>query len=420
MDEKKSVRLTLEAVRELIAKDEPDVEITNLDEELGSGRGDNYTSMLYRVRAKGRKLSKDKAWTDWDCAIIYKVLPQSKERRDFFKSETLFKNEVVFYTQVWPALNKLQENREKVFTGVAKIYAARDDLIAMEDLRVKGFTMADRRKGLQYENVMQVLKTLAGFHALSITLRDTRPVEYTKMTDPRSGIREVLFRRENAEWYRQYYRTAFDNATKMVSEALPKHLECRRKEVMDKLQAFLNDDVFFCTMSEITAEQGPLSVFCHGDCWTNNILFGPVNTEAVYLVDFQLTRVGSLALDLANLLYCCTHGEVRRAHMTQFLRHYHKHLMSSLHTLNPEQPHRDSTAMWELLNKEVRRCGRFGLGLALDMLPISTCASDQAPDLYAPEAGKEKRVERAPPTGGPECARLMTDLVLELIDNQAL
>lgn len=76
------------------------------------------------------------------------------------------------------------------------------------------------------------------------------------------------------------------------------------------------------------------------------------------------------------------------------------------------------------LNDEIRRCGRFGLGLALDILPISTCASHEAPNLYeasSTETGEEKHnIMEAPPPGGAECARLMTDLVLELIDNEAL
>jgi len=73
----------------------------------------------------------------------------------------------------------------------------------------------------------------------------------------------------------------------------------------------------------------------------------------------------------------------------------------------------------------MRRCGRFGLGLALDMLPISTCASHEAPNLYETSSvetnhSEEKYVMIEPPPGGAECARLMTDLVLELIDNKAL
>lgn len=34
------------------------------------------------------------------------------------------------------------------------------------------------------------------------------------------------------------------------------------------------------------------------------------------------------------------------------------------------------------INEDFHRCGKFGLGLALDMIPISTCDSDQAPDVY--------------------------------------
>lgn len=62
------------------------------------------------------------------------------------------------------------------------------------------------------------------------------------------------------------------------------------------------------------------------------------------------------------------------------------------------------------------------MGLALDILPISTCASHEAPDLYerSAETSEEKHSAGAPPPAGAECARLMTDLVLELIHNKAL
>ena len=73
------------------------------------------------------------------------------------------------------------------------------------------------------------------------------------------------------------------------------------------------------------------------------------------------------------------------------------------------------------LNEEMRRCGRFGLGLALDILPISTCKNDQAPDLYeGKEATEEEHNDRAPPPAGAECTRLMTDLVIELVHCNAL
>lgn len=149
-----------------------------MDEAMGSGRGDNYTSMLYRLSVKGRKHGPAEEEQPWERSIIYKVLPESQERRDAFKSELLFRNEVVFYTKVWPALMELQTEGKVVFNGVAKIYIARDDLIAMEDLRAKGFKMSDRRKGLQVDKLKHVLKALAGFHALSLTLKDLRYIQF--------------------------------------------------------------------------------------------------------------------------------------------------------------------------------------------------------------------------------------------------
>lgn len=74
----------------------------------------------------------------------------------------------------------------------------------------------------------------------------------------------------------------------------------------------------------------------------------------------------------------------------------------------------------------MHRCSRFGLGLAVDMLPISTCTSDQAPDVYEGKDSQPGADEDCvggappPPAAGAECARLMTDLVVELIDTKAI
>ncbi|XP_015108393.1 uncharacterized protein LOC107035483 isoform X2 [Diachasma alloeum] len=341
-----------EFICEIIKEHEPDVEILQMNEEPGTGRGDNYTSMLYRLRLNGRKRLKSGDCVPWETAIIYKVLPESQAHREYYKSELLFRNEVAFYNHVWPAFEELQKDGRGVFGGVAKVFIAQSDLIAMEDLKRKGYVMADRRKGLGIDRLKLVLKALAGFHALSLTLRDLR-------------------------------------------------------------------------MCELASTRGPLTVFCHGDCWTNNFLFCDQlasNAEPVYLVDFQLTRVGSLALDLVNLLYLCTSAEVRRTQMTSLLRHYHSNLMSALNTLNTGNEDKDSSVMWDLLNDEMRRCARFGLGLAIDMIPITTCDSNQAPDLYEGECdgNEEGHGIRAPPLGGTQCARLMTDLVLEFIHESAL
>lgn len=71
------------------------------------------------------------------------------------------------------------------------------------------------------------------------------------------------------------------------------------------------------------------------------------------------------------------------------------------------------------IKQEIHICGKFGLGLAVDMIPISTCDSDQAPDLYvdvADENSTPTECEKPVWTKNEICRRRMTDLVQELVD----
>lgn len=42
---------------------------------------------------------------------------------------------------------------------------------------------------------------------------------------------------------------------------------------VDKFREFVDNSKFFGRMVSLVEPQEPLAVLCHGDCWTNNILF---------------------------------------------------------------------------------------------------------------------------------------------------
>lgn len=44
---------------------------------------------------------------------------------------------------------------------------------------------------------------------------------------------------------------------------------------LDRFRAFVetSDETLFDRMVDLVAPREPLSVICHGDCWTNNIMF---------------------------------------------------------------------------------------------------------------------------------------------------
>jgi len=71
-----------------------------LQTTLGSKRGDNYTSMLYRIKLYGEN--------GWTKSLIYKCLPDNKQARNLYKSEMLFNNEVTFYVRSFTALTEYQ------------------------------------------------------------------------------------------------------------------------------------------------------------------------------------------------------------------------------------------------------------------------------------------------------------------------
>lgn len=82
----------------------------------------------------------------------------------------------------------------------------------------------------------------------------------------------------------------------------------------------------------------------------------------------------------------------------------------------PKSVASDETELWNIIETEFKMYGKFGLGLAMDMLPISTCSPDEAPDLYV---NRTEILTGAPVLNVPPnelCRKKMTDLVVELVD----
>uniref|UniRef100_A0A182QQC1 CHK kinase-like domain-containing protein n=1 Tax=Anopheles farauti TaxID=69004 RepID=A0A182QQC1_9DIPT len=438
-----SSHLDLELLQRLFVKFEPDLTIDSYEEAQGSGRGDNYTAALFRIALKGHtQPAGSSKKLKWEKSVICKRLPDCKIKREAFKSEALFRNEVVFYNTIMPEYIDFQRRQMTsvaraetrgtdceepvqwesptesgdIFQAVPQCYLARDDLLVLEDLRVRSFTMPNRQAGLGSKQLEAVLVELARFHATSLAYKQRHPSEFQKLT---KALVEGIFSQANAEWYRKYYDVLTRNAIQMVRQTVPE-----KKEHLAKLEEFLGN--CFGHLVELVNRESKLSVICHGDCWTNNVLFRYGEDGAIAetcLVDFQLIRYGSLALDLAYLIYCCTDGALRKTNLQHWLQTYHRQLVRSLRLLLAGQFERvfgTEKLLWELINEEFKVCSRFGLGTAMDMLPISTCSSEEAPDLYA--SGTETATTppelNVPPNE--MCRQKMTDLVLELIDGGML
>ncbi|XP_076031834.1 putative kinase-like protein D1044.1 [Oratosquilla oratoria] len=235
--------------------------------------------------------------------------------RDFFEQE---KN---FYTDIGPTLSReLKEVGHEPLRFARVPYLHFKDevhIIFMEDLRERGFTMYDRRKGLDDAHVLLVIKELARLHVSSVLLQkrskkpilESHPYLYDGfMQDelPYSTYNIIMGELARGAALVAEKAGGYDQAVRHIKEDFqPKCTEIIR---------------------DLLRSQPPFQVVTHSDCWTNNILFRYNDSgvpEEVAMVDFQMSRGSSPMNDFNYLFYTSITGESRRKNMSRYLRDYY-------------------------------------------------------------------------------------------------
>ncbi|XP_063708601.1 uncharacterized protein LOC134837176 [Culicoides brevitarsis] len=412
--------------QKIFEKCEPNLVIQTVEKTQGSQKGDNYTSVLDSVVLKGtiKAPTDTTAPSEWKKSVFCKRLPESEARRETYKSVGLFHNEIAFYKNIYPEFQAFQREHgvrdDDAFTALPKCFYAEDNVLVLEDMRETGYRMQDRKEGLSVEQIKLVLIELAKFHALNLAMKFKEPERFRLQKEQ---ISEGIFRREHKHWYENYYGALTSNAIGMVCDGLPE-----RPKYINKVKDFCKN--FFEDFTNLLACETPLSVLCHGDCWTNNLLFSYTPTGELHrtaFIDFQLMRYGSLTLDLAYALYLSVPYQVRRTHKMDLIRFYYDNLVRQLCLYGPlPQELQSRDHLWELIQQDLQRFSKFSLYVGMDMIPIMTCDSEEAPDVYEEEdetTQDDVHVTQAPELGIPVndlCRLTMVELVVELVDDGLL
>ncbi|KAJ8676343.1 hypothetical protein QAD02_012130 [Eretmocerus hayati] len=213
--------------------------------------------------------------------------PESSSSKDLV-DDRLNPEEVHFFQKVYPRMKGTQK-------WSPRCHFASNQLLIFEDLRLKDFAI--RTSGLFDEaSLKAAVETLASFHASSIVLQ------------AEIGSGNGTMRLDEA------YPGAFQE--KIFYEG---HGKCARAnrvgfKTLEKLARYFGLDAslvpkILCRLCEtVRPREGQCNVICHGDLWRSNIMFadGSSNFPSCLLVDYQMLRYASPALDLAMLLYVHT------------------------------------------------------------------------------------------------------------------
>lgn len=245
-------------VRDLLEKTvkEQGFEDYTITLNLASAKGNNYLGVIYRAVIEGVQNG-----TKSKLNLIIKSAPtynRSKLSIDIF-----YKREIYCYNVILPAFDAYQEQyklpEDEKFRYLKMLAANEKEFeenLIMEDLIEAGYSMCDRQESLTIDHVEMVIKTLARFHSFSFKMKQVDPEKFEGFTGNLYPGGEI------SDMFKTFTKMAIDRAVDNLSGVYKEKLIAFGETAPDKLVEFILPDL-----------AGPYAVLCHGDCWTNNIMF---------------------------------------------------------------------------------------------------------------------------------------------------
>ncbi|XP_022902181.2 uncharacterized protein [Onthophagus taurus] len=346
-----------------------------LDITSGSTKGDNFMGILAIVKVTGKNINGEKVQLNW----IAKAAPQTDLYRSMLKIDIAYATEVYMY-KLFDQLDEFQAEKKLLqpFNAHPKFVLSYlepyKESFVMEDLKAEGYVLRDRKQPLDINHVKHVMREYGKFHAISFALRDQKPELFAKLAKERE---EKIFVTDDEEHIQNMIKYQ-DNFNNKLLALLNEESDA---EVIKSLKYYCKDPVHF-NMNTIT-ETNEYSVIGHGDCWTNNFIWkyedakNPEIPTKVCILDWQLSRYGSVALDLSYFFYACTTQEFREKHYDKMIQLYYYSLCSHLVEMgsDPERMFPFSA----LINELKHHC-TFGFYMGTMVLHIMISDNTEMPE----------------------------------------
>ncbi|KAH8267602.1 hypothetical protein KR018_000121 [Drosophila ironensis] len=304
-------------------KKDPGLRITQLEVKPATAKGDNYASVMTRVKVfflkSGVKTPE----------IGYYIVKTTYENDPFasgiFSGYQVSTTEMLMYDKILPQLSDLiakTRQPEQLFAKTLHVDYEHEAII-FEDLAVTKHTVADRLLGFDLEHTRLALRKLAKMHASAAVLNERQPGLLTKLD-------HGIFNR-HTEGFAPLFENlidvaaAFAEETPELGEPYARKLRALRKRVMEYSTRVYDP------------QEGEFNTLVHGDYWVNNVmlLYGEKKEpQDMKLIDFQFCSWSPPAVDLHYFFNTSLQREVRFEHQDKMIQYYHSVLVQTLKDLN--------------------------------------------------------------------------------------
>jgi len=238
-------------------------------------------------------------------------------------------------------------------------------ILVLENVNMRGFKMFNKMKILPLEHVLLVMKNLAHFHGQWLKWRWA--AEAGKLKPGAWSLerwKNTLNTQKRVPKF--IYKQLLSGSRKIVDKILKS--EGGEEENIAKCRTFFNGEANRQLDILMGVRKGKIDTCCHGDFWSNNILFSYDEEGKVaetVLVDFQLLSFGHPAYDVIYVMYLSLDLEFRDAHMDTCLKQYWDILNSYITDNKPF----DLEYGWEDFQEDFKTFKKIGFVLASTVLP---------------------------------------------------
>ncbi|KAG8362511.1 uncharacterized LOC105273030 [Fopius arisanus] len=364
---------TEQLLEEVLAKKfgEKDVEVTGWEFGEASAKGDSYLSEVDRVVINGKIKGKPES-----VKVVVKSFPSNLGRRNTFRSNVFFKNEILFYTRIVPEFKKFLASKKKEYLFLvpdclAHFLDGENDFIVLEDVSVYGFGPAARQSTLSLEECKVILKAMARFHGVSFAHKDQHEKEFYKVA---GQLEETYFSEKWTDWYAKFQALIVSIAKDAISLEYPDTPQQKKFCSLD------GKDLWKKSVELCTRIHAPTSVVNQGDCWAPNFLIRETTSGEMetLLLDFQLARCASPVTDISFFIYSCTDQKMRDENFDFLLKFYHEELSKTISELGSNA---EEVYPWYLFQEEVKEQFVHGVGFCLESIPFSMLDESEALNL---------------------------------------
>uniref|UniRef100_A0A1Y9IVQ0 CHK kinase-like domain-containing protein n=1 Tax=Anopheles minimus TaxID=112268 RepID=A0A1Y9IVQ0_9DIPT len=311
----------IEAVAKTYNVSEDDFTILQLDVRPATEAGDNFVSIMYRVKVTVRmgNSGEDKRIV----SLIVKALPQLGLSEEMISAMNVFPKEMAVYTEILPAFEQLyRKHGLEVSFGprCLKHCTEPTDIIVMEDLKDRHFQMAERQKGLDLEHCHTLLRRLAQFHAASAV--------YHEMNGPYDAkFMEGMYAEKNRAMFEQF-QSQHDVFMYETMCTWPKN-----GKLYAELLKRWGMEMFDVLLRITKHDPAKFNVLNHGDMWCNNMMFQYDDAEKIKeitLVDFQMCMWSSPVIDLHYFIFSSVRANLKLRQLDHLICYYYQHLSENL------------------------------------------------------------------------------------------